>query len=126
VWDVAEDPHKSLGGLPGKALSGHDMTKRLEGKVALVTGAATSIGRATAERLAQERATVVAGIAEEGQRPNVAPFHGIVLDVRSEEDWVRAIVCAEETHGGLDILVNNAAIHRPDGIAETTRNIGTR
>jgi NAD(P)-dependent dehydrogenase (short-subunit alcohol dehydrogenase family) len=97
------------------------MTKRFDGKVGLVTGAATGIGRATAERLADEGATVMAGIVEEGQRPNVAPFDAIVLDVRSEADWERAIVHAEETHGGLDILVNNAGIHRPGGAAETTR-----
>jgi NAD(P)-dependent dehydrogenase (short-subunit alcohol dehydrogenase family) len=97
------------------------MTKRFDGKVGLVTGAATGIGRATAERLADEGATVVAGIAEEGQRPNAAPFDAIVLDVRSEADWERVIVHAEDTHGGLDILVNNAGIYRPGGAAETTR-----
>ena len=99
------------------------MTQRLEGRVALVTGAATGIGRATAERLAVEGAKVVAGIAEERQRPIIAAFDAIVLDVRSEADWDRAAAYAEEAHGGLDILVNNAGIHRPGGAAETTREL---
>jgi NAD(P)-dependent dehydrogenase (short-subunit alcohol dehydrogenase family) len=98
------------------------MTARLDGRVALVTGTASGIGRATAERLAREGATVVAGIAEEGQRPSVAAF-AIVLDVRSEADWERAIRHAGERHGGLDILVNNAGIHRRGTAPETTREV---
>jgi NAD(P)-dependent dehydrogenase (short-subunit alcohol dehydrogenase family) len=99
------------------------MDKRLDGRVALVTGAATGIGRATVERLAQEGAAVVAGIADESQRPNVAAFAGVILDVRSEEAWSRAIAHVEERHGGLDILVNNAGIHRRGTASETTREM---
>jgi NAD(P)-dependent dehydrogenase (short-subunit alcohol dehydrogenase family) len=99
------------------------MDKRLDGKVALVTGAATGIGKATAERLTMEGATVVAGIADEGQRPNVSAFDAIVLDVRSEADWDRAIAHVEARYGGLDILVNNAGIHRPGTAPETTREV---
>jgi len=99
------------------------MDKRLDGKVALVTGAATGIGKATAERLAAEGAIVVAGIADEGQRPNVSTFDAIVLDVRSEADWDRAIAHAEARCGGLDILVNNAGIHRSGSAPETTREV---
>jgi NAD(P)-dependent dehydrogenase (short-subunit alcohol dehydrogenase family) len=99
------------------------MTKRLEGRVALVTGAATGIGRATAERLAREGAAVVAGIAGEGQRSSIAAFDAIVLDVRFEADWDRAIAHVEERHGGLDILINNAGIHRRGTAPETTRAV---
>jgi NAD(P)-dependent dehydrogenase (short-subunit alcohol dehydrogenase family) len=99
------------------------MTQRLEGRVALVTGAATGIGRATAERLAQEGAAVIAGIVEEGQRPSVATFDTIALDVRSEDAWSRAMAHVEERHGGLDILVNIAGIHRRGTAPETTREM---
>jgi NAD(P)-dependent dehydrogenase (short-subunit alcohol dehydrogenase family) len=102
------------------------MTDRLVGRIALVTGSATGIGRATAERLAREGAKVIAGVADEGQRLEVASsapeLHAMTLDVRSEVDWERAVTRAEEAHGGLDILVNNAGIHRPGTALETTRD----
>jgi NAD(P)-dependent dehydrogenase (short-subunit alcohol dehydrogenase family) len=103
------------------------MTDRLKGKVALVTGAATGIGRATADRLAREGATVVAGVADEGQRAELAASASaldvLVLDVRSEADWDRAIGNIEARHGGIDILVNNAGVHRPGTAPETTREV---
>ncbi len=95
------------------------MIKRFEGKVALVTGAGTGIGLATARRLADEGATVVAGIVEKGQAEAVAGWDSLVLDVRLEIDWDRAIAHAEAAHGGLDVLFINAGIHRL-GTAEAT------
>lgn len=103
------------------------MTDRLRGRIALVTGAATGIGRATADRLTREGARVIGGVADEGQRVAVAASpsapDALVLDVRSEEDWGRAIDYAEREHGGLDILVNNAGIHRLASTLETTHEI---
>lgn len=102
------------------------MTSRLNGRIALVTGAATGIGRATAERLAREGATVVAGVADEGQRIEIASasaFDVLALDVRSDLDWDRAMTHVETTHGGLDILVNNAGIHRSGTALETPREV---
>jgi NAD(P)-dependent dehydrogenase (short-subunit alcohol dehydrogenase family) len=67
----------------------------LDGKVALVTGAAGGIGRVLVERLAQDGGTVVPVDIEEG-------------DVTNPADVARMITRAEAEHGGLDILVNNA------------------
>ena len=91
----------------------------MNGKVALVTGAGSGIGLATARRLADEGATVVATILDEAQRPGVAGLEALVLDARSEQDWDRAMAYVETTHGGLDILSNNAGLNRR-GTAEST------
>jgi NAD(P)-dependent dehydrogenase (short-subunit alcohol dehydrogenase family) len=90
----------------------------ISGKVALVTGAGSGIGRASALRLAQEGAAVaVVDLNEDGGRETVAQIESANgraaftrADVTSEND-VRAMVAfAEETFGGLDILHNNAGI----------------
>jgi NAD(P)-dependent dehydrogenase (short-subunit alcohol dehydrogenase family) len=85
----------------------------LEGRTALVTGAANGIGRAIAERLAAEGAAVAAVDIE--QMPDLGgAVHGIEWDLsRTEtlEDLVRA---AEADIGPLDVLVNNAGIFEPE------------
>ena len=90
----------------------------IEGKVALVTGSGSGIGRATALRVAREgAAVVVADVDEESGRETVRQIEAtggraafIRADVAREAD-VRAMVAfAEETFSGLDILVNNAGI----------------
>ena len=89
---------------------------RVSGKVALVTGAASGIGRACAEVLAREGATVVltdvqageevaAGIRAAGGQ---ASFH--THDVTRESRWGEIIADIGQAHGRLDILVNNAGI----------------
>lgn len=95
-------------------------TARLRSRVALVTGAGDGIGRATTVRLAAEGATVVAGILEEAQRAALADVDAILLDVRSVADWRRALAHVRSVHGGLDVLVNNAGIHRPGTAEDTT------
>lgn len=84
--------------------------QRFKDKVALVTGAGSGIGLATAERLTAEGATVVAGILDEGQRDAVARFDSLILDVTEPEHWQRAAQHLQDRYGGLDVLVNNAGI----------------
>ncbi|HVM65278.1 MAG TPA: glucose 1-dehydrogenase [Acidimicrobiales bacterium] len=92
---------------------------RLDGKVAIVTGAASGIGRATAERLASEGArVVVADLNGAGAKEVAAGIGddraiGVEVDVSNEEQ-VRAMVdAAVSTFGGLHVLHNNAAITSP-------------
>jgi len=101
---------------------------RLSGKIALITGAASGIGWATAERFAQEGATVVlADRATDvlGERRRSLGGHGeghraIGLDVASEDDWTRAVHEIDDVYGRLDVLVNNAGIGYFRSLAEMT------
>lgn len=95
------------------------MSDPLQGKVALVTGAARGIGRATVDRLRSLGALVVAGLEDEAQRPALPDFDAIVLNVLHEEHWAAAAAHCRDAHGGIDLLVNNAGILR-EGTAEET------
>lgn len=100
---------------------------RLQGKVAVVTGGAAGIGKATCLRLAEEGAAVViadvsadlgeavaAAIAAAGGR---AAF--LRTDVADEQSIVAMVAAAVRTFGKIDILVNNAAIFVLRGIDAT-------
>ena len=84
----------------------------LQGKVALVTGAAAGLGDAAARRLAEAGATVVVTDIDEGGAAVAESLGGSFVrhDVASETDWADAIAHVERRHGRLDILVNNAGI----------------
>ena len=102
--------------------------RRLEGRVAVVTGAASGIGRATAYRLADEGAKVVlTDIADESgelvakhlrELGHEATF--LHHDVTSQQDWERVVEQALEEFGQLDILVNNAGTGGLGAIEEMT------
>ena len=91
---------------------------RLEGKVALVTGAASGIGLETARLFATEGAAVVLADIQDG--PGALAASQIVssgkkamylhLDVADERNWTAAIAATAEAFGRLDVLVNNAGI----------------
>lgn len=99
---------------------------RLEGKKAVITGAATGIGRVTAELFAREGAgLIVADInEEEGHkavdeiRSNGGEAHFVRTDVTVERDIEGLIAHAAETLGGLDIVFNNAGAQRSGPITE--------
>jgi len=79
------------------------MTGRLEGKIAIVTGAASGIGRASAALFAREGAIVIAA--------DVNASDGVIAaDAGREEDVAGLIEAATREHGGLDIFFANAGI----------------
>ena len=97
---------------------------RLIDRVAIVSGGASGIGRATCTRLAAEGArVVVADIDQTGGRESAAKLGEkavfSALDVTRRESWDSVTTLAVETFGGLDILVNCAAICA-QGNAEST------
>ena len=99
---------------------------RLDGKVALITGAARGQGEAEARLFAAAGAAVVLGDVLEGEGEGVAESivkdggraRFVRLDVTSEADWTGAVRLATEEFGGVDVLVNNAAVYRTARIDE--------
>lgn len=102
------------------------MADRMQGKVAFVTGGGSGIGAATAQRLAQEGATVVVcgrrrepldevvtGIVAAGGKAEA-----VVADVSDEAGFTAALEAAALRHGRLDVLVNNAMAYTWGSIEE--------
>ena len=98
---------------------------RLDGKVALISGAARGMGRAEARLFAAEGAKVaicdvldIEGKAvAEGIGPDALYQH---LDVTSEDEWETAVAATTSAFGKLDVLVNNAGIAEAAPLAEVT------
>ena len=88
---------------------------RLAGKVAMVTGGASGMGRSEATIFAREGARVIVADLLEAEGKEVAKSIGdaaryVRLDVTAEAEWQAAVAFAEREFGKLDILVNNAGI----------------
>jgi D-sorbitol dehydrogenase (acceptor) len=99
---------------------------KLQGRIALVTGAARGIGRTIAVRYVAEGAKVaLADLDEAGAQTAAAEIGpdamGLRLDVTRQEEIDAAIAAVVERHGRLDILVNNAGIFDLAPIVEITR-----
>ena len=101
---------------------------RLDGKVALITGAARGIGGRTAQLMAEAGASVLIGdILDEAGRETAGHIvrsggvaNYLTLDVTSERSWAAAVADAIQRHGKLDILVNNAGIFTGKDFEEAT------
>jgi len=99
---------------------------RLDGKSAIITGAARGIGRAFAEAYVREGATVaIADIDLAGAKTTAAEIgdgaFAVELDVTSQACIDAAVATVVEHAGGIDILVNNAALFDLAGIVDITR-----
>lgn len=94
------------------------MTRRLEGRIAIVTGASRGQGEATARLFAEAGARVVLGDVSEPEGSAVAASIGASamfqkLDVSSEQSWAELNARVRAEWGAADILVNNAGIVHP-------------
>jgi 3-oxoacyl-[acyl-carrier protein] reductase len=105
------------------------MGKKLEGKVAVVTGASKGIGASIARALADEGASVVVNYSSSKQGADrvVADISGrggkaiaVQGDVSKQADIVRLFSEATKTYGRLDILVNNAGVYEIAPLEEVT------
>lgn len=103
------------------------MSGRLQGKSALITGSARGIGRAFAEAYVREGATVAIADINLERATETADAIGpsayaVEMDVTQQASIDRAIEAVEQKTGGLDILINNAALFDLAPIVDITRD----
>jgi 3(or 17)beta-hydroxysteroid dehydrogenase len=107
------------------------MADRLNGKIAIVTGAASGVGKADAVRFAQEGARVVlTDINEEAGREVAREIGDAALfvrhDIASETSWDDVFGATEKRFGTPNVLVNNAAVLIPGDIENGTLDVWRR
>ena len=93
--------------------SGDSRRMRVAGKVAIVTGAASGLGRGSARRLAEQGATVIladrdVALGQAAADELGAPHRFATLDVTDEAGWIALVEDTSRRFGRLDILVNAA------------------
>ena len=98
---------------------------RLDGKVALISGAARGMGQAMARLFAEQGARVAVCDVVDGEGQTVAKEIGASaiycrLDVTTEDDWTEAVSATLDAFGKLDVLVNNAGIAEGAPLHEMT------
>ena len=103
---------------------------RLAGKVAIISGAASGMGAATAHMFAREGANVVIADVLEHEGRQVADAIGTSarfepLDVTQEEGWAAVVAATTKHFGELDVLVNNAAFPAAPNKTSTAPRLGT-
>jgi len=103
------------------------MSGNLEGKVALITGAARGMGAAAARLFVAEGAKVVLGdvlpdVKEVAQELGDNAL-AVTLDVTDEAAWRDAVTAGEERFGKIDVLVNNAGILLMDELGKTSSDM---
>jgi 3alpha(or 20beta)-hydroxysteroid dehydrogenase len=99
--------------------------RRLEGKVAIITGAAGGIGGAAARHFGREGALLLLTDADAASAQRLARELGdgaeaCSHDVTSEQDWQAVATAALEAHGRIDILLNNAGVFLAAPLQETS------
>lgn len=102
------------------------MSEKLEGKVAIISGAASGMGESHARRLAKEGAKVVLGDIADKEGQALAEEIGedkalfVHLNVADYDSWVNAAEETVKTFGSLDVLVNNAGIFTRGNAVDAT------
>src|SRR5207245_5049288 len=127
VFDGSSEMEDRTGG----TLQGGGGVGRLDGRVALISGAARGQGEAEARLFAAEGAKVVLGdvLDDLGEKLAIDIGGDAVyqhLDVTREDDWAGAVDAAKSTFGTLNVLINNAGILELSPLEETSLDASMR